>query len=246
MFKRVVYSVVLAFTIVSCQFTETLVLNEDGSGIMSIEMDMSEMMAFGAMGADTTVIKMDTIINIKDILIEKKDSIATLSAEQQQRYKAMENYSLNLKMDSEAGIMVFDMHTNFKNISEANNLMNGLEKSGDFIPGMSGMEVKNEESENSSSVTGVSYTYTNGSFKRDNFIIDKEKHKKQVDSMQSAESFMSSMKYKLKYTFPKKIKKSSIEDATYSLDGKTIEIERAFIDYFKNPDILDLEIELEK
>jgi hypothetical protein len=56
MFKRVVYSVVLAFTIVSCQFTETLVLNEDGSGIMSIEMDMSEMMAFGAMGADTTVI----------------------------------------------------------------------------------------------------------------------------------------------------------------------------------------------
>ena len=57
---------------------------------------------------------------------------------------------------------------------------------------------------------------------------------------------MSGMTYKLKYTFPRKIKKSSVEDATYSLDGKTIEMERSFIDYIKNPDIMDLEVELEK
>ena len=40
--------------------------------------------------------------------------------------------------------------------------------------------------------------------------------------------------------------KASAKDAKLSLDGKTIEIERSFLAYLKNPDILDLEVELEK
>ena len=57
---------------------------------------------------------------------------------------------------------------------------------------------------------------------------------------------MSGISYKLKYTFPKKIKKTSAEDATFSLDGKTLELERGFVEYLKNPDVLDIEVELEK
>ena len=63
--------------------------------------------------------------------------------------------------------------------------------------------------------------------------------------MKQAEGFMGTMVYKLKYTFPKKIVKSSIEDARFSLDGKTIEVESTFLEYLKNPDVLDLEVELE-
>ena len=54
------------------------------------------------------------------------------------------------------------------------------------------------------------------------------------------------LNYTLKYTFPRKIVKSSIEDATYSLDAKTIEVSRSFIDYMKDPNVLDLVVELEK
>ena len=103
-----------------------------------------------------------------------------------------------------------------------------------------------ESKEDSPETMGVKYQFKGKKFKRDAYIIDKELHKQQVDSMKSAEAFMSSMKYKLKYTFPKKIVKSSIEDATYSLDGKTLEVERSFLDYLKDPDILDLEVELEE
>ena len=37
-----------------------------------------------------------------------------------------------------------------------------------------------------------------------------------------------------------------MEDAMYSADGKTIEFERSFVEYIKNPDVLDLEVKLEK
>ena len=57
---------------------------------------------------------------------------------------------------------------------------------------------------------------------------------------------VSELKYTLKYTFPRKIVKSSIDDATYSLDAKTIEVTRSFVAYMKDPNVLDLEIELEK
>ena len=39
---------------------------------------------------------------------------------------------------------------------------------------------------------------------------------------------------------PAKVIKASAKDAKLSLDGKTIEIERSFLAYLKNPDILDL------
>lgn len=68
----------------------------------------------------------------------------------------------------------------------------------------------------------------------------------QVDSLKGSESWLKNMKYTLKYTFPKKIVKSSIDDATYSLDAKTIEVTRSFVAYVKDPNVLDLEIELEK
>lgn len=56
---------------------------------------------------------------------------------------------------------------------------------------------------------------------------------------------MGGMIYKLKYTFPRKIVKSSVDDARYSMDGRTIEIQRTFLEYLRDPDVLDLEIELE-
>lgn len=228
----------------SCQFTETMVLNEDGTGRMSLEMDMGEMMAFGA-GMDSAAVKMDTLIAMKDVLREKKDSIATLPMDEQKRLKAMENYMLRMNMDTEKGVMLISMFTDFTDISEADKLMKGLEGSGNFLPDM-GSTTTTTSSEESKDVLGVSYSYKKGKFKRDAYIKDKEAHQQQLDSMSQAESFMSSMKYTLKYTFPKKIKKASAEDATYSLDGKTITLERSFLDYFKDPDVLDLEVELEK
>lgn len=57
----------------SCQFTETMVMNADGSGTMAVEVNLNEMMAFGgsAMG-DSLNVKLDTIIYMKQFLEEKR------------------------------------------------------------------------------------------------------------------------------------------------------------------------------
>jgi hypothetical protein len=236
----------MAITLVSCQFSETMVLSEDGSGTIKIAVDLSEMMAFGgeALG-DTVPMKMDTIIYIKQFLEEKKDSIATLSASEQKKLKELENFNFGMKVDSETSEMVYDISTHFKNINEANNLMNGLEQIGNLSPKLnSGDGVKKDE--DSKDVIGVNYSFKNGVFKRDAYIKDKKLHKNEVDSLKNTEAFLSSSMYKLNYTFPKKIKKASNSEATYSADKKTIILEKPFIEYFKNPDLLDLEIELEK
>lgn len=245
---RILLLILLAATsLISCQFTETMVLNEDGTGRMSLSMDLSEMMAFsGEMGKDSTLTKQDTIIHFKDIFEEKKDSIAKLSREERKQLKKMENYKIHMVSDPDENKMIMDVFTDFKDVSEANDLMQGYQQAEGYIPGSSSSN-KDEDGkkESGSDIMNVSYSFKNGIFKRDAFIVDKEEHRRQVDSMKQAEAFMSSMKYKIKYTFPRKIKNSSAEDATYSLDGKTMELERSFLDYFKDPDVLDIEVELE-
>ena len=87
MLYRAIFILFVALTFVSCQITETMELNEDGTGRMSIEMDMSEVMAFGGMIEDSTITRMDTIISMREILEEKKDSISQLSKKEQAKLK---------------------------------------------------------------------------------------------------------------------------------------------------------------
>ncbi len=247
MIKNVFLLLSLAILIVSCQFTETLDLNENGTGRMTIEMDLGEMMAFtDEFGTDSIATKMDTIIYMKDFLEEKKDSISKLSEAKQMQLKKMENYNVHMILDTEKSEMKFNLFSDFKDISEVNDLFKGLEQTASLMPGLDDDESEEEKEEESKDIIGVTYSYKNGMFKRDAFIKDKEMHQQEVDSIKSVESFMGSMKYKLKYTFPRKIKNASVENASYSLDGRTIEVVAGFIDYFKDPDVLDLEIELEK
>lgn len=240
--------VVLGMTtlLVSCQFTETMILNEDGTGRMSINVDMSEFMGMpGAMDGDS-LLKQDTIILYKTLLTEKKDSIAKLPKEQQDKLKALENYKLHMFSDPEKKQFMMDVYTDFNTVGEANDILWGFGQSGNFIPGASNESNEENSDFEEPELIGVNYTFEKGKFKRDAFIKNLEEHQVQLDSLKQTESFMSEIMYKLKYTFPKKIKSTNISDVLYSEDRKTLELERSFLDYFKNPDILDLEVELEQ
>jgi hypothetical protein len=244
MIKKLLSLIAIVTLLVSCQFTETMVLQEDGSGTLSISMDLKEMMAFGDIANDSSMVKTDTIVRLKDMMREKKDSIAALPQAQQDRLKSIENFNFRTVIDPEEGAMFFDVFTDFKSVSEANDMMSAFEEGGNFFQS-SGSDTTLNTDPKSSGAIGVSYLYDDGKFIRDAFIKNKEIYKTQIDSMKSAESFMSSMMYKLKYTFPRRIVKASKEDVRLTMDGKTIEIEVRMLDYLKNPDLLDLEVELE-
>lgn len=243
---RILTLLAITFTLMGCQFSETMVMNEDGSGTLSVEVNLNEMMAFGGgVMDDSLAVKMDTIIDMKQFLEEKKDSIAALSQEAQQKLERMENYKIHMVMDSKAAVMVYDISTDFKNVNEADDILNKIQQAGNIVPDPSATtEIKAEE--DAPDIIGVRYSFKKGVFKRDAYIKDETLHQKEVDSLKQAESFMVGSNYTLKYTFPKKIKKASNPDATFSLDGKTITVQQPFLAYFKNPDLLDLEVELEK
>ena len=242
MIKNLLFFSLISILFISCQFTETMVLNEDGSGSMTVEVNMDDMMAMGAMGGETEQVKLDTIVTMKDFLEEKKDSIAKLSKEDQMKLKKLENYIIHVKMDTEKSEMLYNVSTKFKSVSEANDILNGLEQASNLMPMDSSEETEKEES--SPEVIGVKYSFEKGVFKRDAYIKDKAAHQREVDSLKQSEAFLGTVMYSLKYTFPKPIKKVSDPAAILSNDKKTLTLSKSFVEYFKNPDLLDLQVEV--
>lgn len=242
---KLLFVAVLAFVFVSCQFNETMVLNADGSGSMEIEVDLSQMMSIAqSMDGDAEKVKMDTIVKVKDFLEAKKDSIATLPADEQKRLKDLENFEIRVHADSEKEITKYTVINRFKNLDELENIMDALSEMENIVPTDSADDKSDEEDKEPSNV-GVRYSYANNVFVRDAYIKDLELHKQQTDSLQMAEGFLAASLYSVNYTFPKKVKKVSNSDAKISNGDKTVMVQVPFLDYFKNPDVLDLEVTLE-
>ena len=114
----------LAFFATSCNFTENITVNNDGSGTATFAMDGSQLMAFGAgqMGEAANK-KVDSLITFKEIFAKKKDSIAKLPKGEQDRLKALENLSVHVLVDAEEGKLNFDIINNFKKVSEVSDAM---------------------------------------------------------------------------------------------------------------------------
>ena len=114
MLRKIISLLMLVFTLVSCQFTETMVIDDKGHGRMSLAIDLSDMMEMmGGMGEDSTMVKTDTIITFKSILEEKKDSIAQLPKEEQKRLKKMEGYIIHFTIDPDHKKSVIEIVTDF-------------------------------------------------------------------------------------------------------------------------------------
>lgn len=65
------------------------------------------------------------------------------------------------------------------------------------------------------------------------------------EDKQLALNMIKQIKYKYKYTFPKKIKSLSIQDAMFTSNGKSFVVEYSLYDVLNNPEILNFEVVLE-
>ena len=228
----------------SCNFTEEIDIQEDGSGKLSIKFDGSDMMEMGGEElAKTNEKAVDSIISFKEFLEEHKDSIAQLAPEEQAKLKRLEPFNLRMVMDPEKKEMLFDLFSDFKDISEVNNAFNTFQEASMLGPNSQQSPAPMPASEQA---TEVYYSFAKNKFTRTAKIVNEALFQKQLDSMQGAEMFLSGSSYTLKYHFPKKVKSTTAEGATFSADGKTMIYQVDFLDLMKNPALLDLEVELEK
>ncbi|MEM8999896.1 MAG: hypothetical protein AAGB24_06495 [Bacteroidota bacterium] len=230
---------------VACNFTEEIFLEEDGSGKISINFDGSELMEMGGdemMQTDEKAI--DSLISFKQLLEEKKDSIAALPSEEQAKLKKLEPFSLHMIMDPEEKVMKFDMFRKFERVDEVNDAFNAFQSASILGPS-GGQNTPPSPMTSQNAASEVSYAFNKNTFTRTATVIDEALQQQSVDSLQGAEMFLSGSTYTLKYHFPRKVKSTTAEEATFSADGKTLIYEVKFLDLMKNPELLNLEVELE-
>src|SRR5690554_5697982 len=108
------------FLFASCQFTETMVIHADGSGSMSMELNLDQMIAMTkGMSDEQETFSIDTLVHVSDLLEEYKDSIAQLPKEEQKRLKALEldKYNIRIHADSEKSMMRYKLSADFQKVA---------------------------------------------------------------------------------------------------------------------------------
>ncbi|MBC2837710.1 hypothetical protein [Robiginitalea sp. SC105] len=230
--------------VAACNLTEEIYLKSDGSGSIALQFDGSEMMDMAEGLADSTSQKMDSVIYFSDILREKKDSIATLPADEQERLRNLEPYRMRMQSDPDAGEMLFTLERDFTDLSEVEDSFNAFQRAGTLDPDDESASMPGAPEIYES--TQVSYALKDGIFRRKSVITDSVLHQRRLDSLEQSAMFLSGSTYTLKIHFPSRVKSSSAQNATLSMDGKTLIHEVGFMDYLRDPGVLDLEVELEK
>ncbi len=246
--QNVLLLICCVFLMYSCQFTETIYINDDGSGKMSFAFDGSQLMEMGGndmMGADEKVV--DSTIVFKDFLEAKKDSIAALPQAEQERLKALEDFKMHMLIDPKTQKMVMDMYTEFDDVDGLQDMFNLMNQANT----LNSQDDEAQKGANpfsdlaSGEATQVDYTYKNNVFKRKVEIIDQAKLDAVTDSIGDAEMMLAASTYVLNYHFPKRIKSVSLEQAKFSEDHKSFSAEVNFKAYITNPESLNVEVILE-
>lgn len=235
----------LSVLLTSCIFTEELYIKKDGSGSYAFKMDMSKMMeAMGEMGSENDSIekepqKIDSVMYFKDILADKKDSIAKLSADEQEVLRSLEDLKIRLKMDEEKNQMNMDFLFDFANLNELKNMNERVQKA-------QAMSDKKNQQNNFQSNTNVEYSFANKTFTRKVTLKDlsEEEQEAYEKNMKQASSMFDETIYRIVYHFDNKIKSVSVEGAKISDDKKTLTIEMPMDTIMKNPFLLNFEVKL--
>ena len=237
-----VCALALAF-LTSCQFSENIYINEDGTGKMEFSFDGTELMKMAGDGMGETNEKaMDSTFSFKELFEGKQDSIAQLPAEERAILEELKNFTMRMVMNPETKEMKMDMITEFKSVGELQDMFSKMNK----LQALNKEQQANPASSmNQSNFTDLNYEYNGKVFKRNVTITDKAIHQKMVDSLGEMTEMYASSTYKLNYHFPKPVKSVSNESALFSADRKMVTVSYSFMDYLLDPEALNLEVVLE-
>lgn len=243
--KKLFFLFATASLLVSCNMTENIYINENGTGKFSIDMDASGMMAM--MPKDSTASDLskdiDSTFTFKSLLELKKDSISKLPVAEQEKLKKLEKFSMSTKMNAREKVFLFSIFTDFDDVSELQDAMSSVNavQSMNKSSAASGLPISGLGDSNSE----LRYSYDGNKFLRKASPSKTKKTDAQKEEDDSLKMIYESSQYTLKYHFPKKVKKTNNPNALYSEDRKTITIEYPLNEYMDNPEKLNLDIEFE-
>lgn len=227
----------------SCAFSEEINLNDDGSGNITLNFDGSAFMEMaGDMSDGPQEQAVDTVIYFADILEEGRDSISQLPLEDQQKLMHLAPYRMHMKTDPENKEMIMGLARDFNRIEEIEDALKAFQRTGMLEDKK---DVDKPKTPDFGETTKVSYGFTSGRFFRKSEITDPVLHQQRLDSMGQGASFFEGSAYLLKINFPRPIANVTGDGNEISPDGKTLIKQVGFMEYIKDPSVLDVEVTLE-
>ena len=260
--KRLFFLLLSLSILTSCNFTEEITFNEDGSGEFIMSYDMSEVMKTleEEMGGNEPKeakekVKIDSVVYFKDLLVVKADSIATLPVEEQKQLRALESVVIKMHMDEEKGIFDFGFGSSFTSLEQLPDVLDKIEQAKQLNKENSAEYTKMENTAVARASKNM-FEYIDFSFDGKTFSRtlkedynqapeDIEALDKEVSEMGEAKDLFSAMSYTLVYHFPKAVKSVTNKKASISKDGKTVTLKMNFIDMIKSPEMMTLDVVLE-
>lgn len=263
--KRLLLLFVFACFLTSCNVTESIVFNEDGSGQFLITYEMGEAMkafeeSMGGGKSDSESKEkgevMDTTMVFAEIMETYKDSVAALPEDKRMAMEAVKDMFMNMKMDEAEGVMNLGIGLNFNSIDDLKDINEKIKKAQSLNAQGGQVDSMKENSPlgnffgSENSKTG--YILTENSFSRITQIdIPEEAGEEMVEELfneedENNQKFMDYFEnafYNIKLTFPKAVKSISVEGAEFSKDRKTVTYKTNWIEYLKNPKLLDVNVE---
>ena len=97
--KKIFLALLVAVTtLTSCEFSETIYINEDGTGKMSMFLDGSELMPMMKSQMPPEMSKpIDSLISLKEIIGSQRGVIGNLSEADQDMIKSLEKLNIHVK-----------------------------------------------------------------------------------------------------------------------------------------------------
>lgn len=235
-------------TIFSCQMTERFYLHENGSVSYKHEINFSEVMGYFYDDQTKDSLRkigefpLDTLMSFGELQTFNQFSNDTLTEAEKEFINVLDKVKVRMKMDDEEGKLFVGIEED--NVDDFNNYLVKMNEA------MKKLEQDDPKSASELGMTGIFKTlevkYDGKNFER---IAANNTAK---DMMQTDDSLVNSMmqmmemfQYKLEYHFPKKIKNSSLKEATYSLDGKIMTLNVPISEIIQNPEKYNFKIEFE-
>lgn len=281
---------VCLFFLTSCAITETFEIKEDRSGKFRYDIDLSQMMEMaGSLGAEepskskkkkskknqeVASKDMDTTFTFQSIFDEKKDSIAKLPIEEQQKLKRLEKFTIHIVMNEAEKKFVYSMYADFDSIDELMEMMSPMQSMQSIGGGAASNPLAGSASEALKDDSKTSYFYDGKVFKKivapgsfqqalkqemetiEEEVVEESAEENDGAAEDEIEASLDKMSesmgmifeqssYKMVYKFPKPVKSITFENAQFSADRKTVTVDVAMDDYMEHPEKLSFEVVFE-
>jgi hypothetical protein len=233
----------LIFLTISCQVTETLYLNPDGSGSIEVTelRDENSYMQLSKEEYSKEDVFKDTTYVFNDYFKKYGETFDRNSNEDKKVYLRYADVKVHIKKSSYEKEFRRTMSQNFKKATDIVDLYKA-ENYADNIKNNYALSAEEHYYK-------VSYDYTGNRFNRTVKITDSVQLKKEFDQIEKIKTHYKGYKlvqsYVLDYHFPLKIQSVSNPLAKISDDRKSLSVQFLITDCKQNPEITNLEVVLE-